>query len=311
MSMLSTERMREMELLDAAGVRLGSVKDLLLDPQTGRVRYAVIAIGHTGIAGALGIGGRLVAIPYSVLRLDSGQLVLQRNASIIAGAPSFPPSQPPDFDRTYESQLSKYWGVPAYWEAEAADVNVLTAGELLEPSAPAVSATARLPEIAAALVTQRAEAIRVIDDQGRFLGVVTLRAIGAVIGGLNAGAPNAPDQTPTERRPLVLEHEVPTPGVIAKDAVPAHAEPERAAATSATDVAPIRTTASGTAMGAPARASASAQSNAQPVGEAPSAPSTVARSASGRPSRTAACPKCGAANRVDAGFCSGCGAPLR
>jgi sporulation protein YlmC with PRC-barrel domain len=307
MPIVSMERVREMELLDAAGVRLGSVKDLLLDPQAGRVRYAVIAVGHTGIVGALGIGERLVAVPYSVLTLESGRLVLQRNAAVIAGAPSFPPSQPPDFDRTYEVQLSTYWRVPAYWEAEAADVTSLTAADLVDPTMPSVAAIAQLPEIAAALVIRRADAARVIDEHGQLLGIVTLGAVGAAVGRHGAVAPDSSNQTPSNGHPPTPEPTGATTGVATGDGVPAHA----ASGGAATTLAPDDPGMSGTAMGTPVHASTGTRPNAAPIGEAPTTPTNAARSASGRQARTAACPRCGAVNRVAAGYCSGCGAQLR
>lgn len=117
MDVISSERIRAMEVLDSGGARLGSVKDLLIDLWTGRVRYVVVAAASHRLAGALGLGERLVAIPLEALRRDNGQLTLPRGVSALAGAPAFAASRPPAFDDDYERELATYWRSPMAFDA--------------------------------------------------------------------------------------------------------------------------------------------------------------------------------------------------
>lgn len=117
MDIISSERIRAMEVLDSGGARLGSVKDLLIDLWTGRVRYVVVAAASHRLAGALGLGERLVAIPLEALRRDNGQLTLPRGVTALAGAPAFAASRPPAFDDDYERELATYWRSPMAFDA--------------------------------------------------------------------------------------------------------------------------------------------------------------------------------------------------
>ena len=48
---------------NADGEKLGDIKEIMIDTQTGRVAYAVLGFG-----GFLGVGDKLFAIPWSALR---------------------------------------------------------------------------------------------------------------------------------------------------------------------------------------------------------------------------------------------------
>ncbi len=59
-------------VIDEAGEVLGSIVDLLLDLERGRIAYAVVASG-----GFMGLGERLVAVPWNALKAEPRQFVLQ------------------------------------------------------------------------------------------------------------------------------------------------------------------------------------------------------------------------------------------
>ena len=71
-------------VVDPAGEVLGSISDLLLDPQRGRIAYAIVAAG-----GFLGIGERLFAVPWKALRAMEHQFVLECERSALDTAPAF------------------------------------------------------------------------------------------------------------------------------------------------------------------------------------------------------------------------------
>lgn len=94
---------------------LGCIEELMLDPETGRVAYAVLSFG-----GFLGFGGKLYAIPWCALELDPDQRVLFLNADreTLEKAPAFHEENWPDFaDPEWGSQVHRHYGLQPYWEA--------------------------------------------------------------------------------------------------------------------------------------------------------------------------------------------------
>lgn len=93
---------------------LGSIEELMVDPETGRVAYAVLALG-----GFLGFGGKLYAVPWCALELDPEQRVFFLNADreTIENAPAFHEEEWPDFtDQNWGSQIHRFYGLRPYWE---------------------------------------------------------------------------------------------------------------------------------------------------------------------------------------------------
>jgi hypothetical protein len=94
---------------------LGCIEELMVVPETGRVAYAVLSLG-----GLLGFGGKLYAVPWPALELDTDQRVFFLNADreTIAKAPAFHEEEWPDFaDQSWGSQIHNYYGLRPYWEA--------------------------------------------------------------------------------------------------------------------------------------------------------------------------------------------------
>jgi sporulation protein YlmC with PRC-barrel domain len=65
---------------------LGDIKDLVLDPETGQVVYAVVTFG-----GVFGMGDKLFAVPLQALRWirDKEYYVLDIDKSLLEKAPGF------------------------------------------------------------------------------------------------------------------------------------------------------------------------------------------------------------------------------
>ena len=59
------EKLMGMEVRNRENERLGEVKDLVLDLQSGKIAYATIAVG-----GFLGLGEKLIAVPTSTLSVS-------------------------------------------------------------------------------------------------------------------------------------------------------------------------------------------------------------------------------------------------
>lgn len=84
-----------------SGENLGGIKDLVLDPESGHVVYAVVSFG-----GVLGMGSKLFAIPWSVLHWtrDKEYYVLDLDKETLKKAPGFDKKHWPDSSSKWEQQ---------------------------------------------------------------------------------------------------------------------------------------------------------------------------------------------------------------
>ena len=96
-----------MEVRNSQNEKLGDVKDLVLDMNTGKVSYAVLAVG-----GFLGIGEKLLAIPPSALKISSDMthLTLDADRAKIEAAPGFAATSWPSVNNP---DINKFWGASA------------------------------------------------------------------------------------------------------------------------------------------------------------------------------------------------------
>ena len=97
---------------------LGCFEELMIDPEAGRIAYAVLSFGSF-----LGDGGKLWAVPWNVLELNAEQrvFVLDVDRTTLASAPTFQEEKWPDFtDRTWGLLVHSHYGIRPYWESEAA-----------------------------------------------------------------------------------------------------------------------------------------------------------------------------------------------
>jgi hypothetical protein len=69
-----------------AGDHLGKIEDIMLDVASGRIAYAVMSFG-----GFMGIGDKFFAVPWSALRIDTGEheFVLDIDKRVLESAPGF------------------------------------------------------------------------------------------------------------------------------------------------------------------------------------------------------------------------------
>ena len=69
-----------------AGDNLGDIKELVLDPESGQIAYAVVTFG-----GVFGVGNKLFAVPFQALRWvrDEEYYVLNIAKSVLENAPGF------------------------------------------------------------------------------------------------------------------------------------------------------------------------------------------------------------------------------
>jgi len=88
---------------------LGDIKEIMLDVPNGRIAYAVLSSG-----GVFSIGEKLLAVPWSALKLDTEnkRFVLDVAKERIKSAPGFPSDHWPDMaDPTWENEIHHYYGI--------------------------------------------------------------------------------------------------------------------------------------------------------------------------------------------------------
>ena len=94
---------------------LGTIEELMIDPQTGKVAYAVLCFG-----GAVSPGDRLFVVPWGILetKSDDRVLVLKTERERLDDAPAFDADEWPDFgDPEWGREIHNYYGYQPYWIA--------------------------------------------------------------------------------------------------------------------------------------------------------------------------------------------------
>ena len=82
---------------------VGTIKEIMLDVHSGQVRYAVMRAG-----GVMGVGGKLFAVPWQALRLDTAnkRFVLDVDPAQLEAATGFDKNHWPDrADPTWQRSL--------------------------------------------------------------------------------------------------------------------------------------------------------------------------------------------------------------
>jgi sporulation protein YlmC with PRC-barrel domain len=105
---ISSERVEGTNVYNAAGDKLGSIDDLMIDKVSGQVRYAVMEFG-----GFLGMGTDRYPIPWNMLKYDVSQdgYVVPLDKAQLEGAPRYTTDAVPDYDETYRTNVDKYYGL--------------------------------------------------------------------------------------------------------------------------------------------------------------------------------------------------------
>lgn len=91
---------------------LGDIKEIMLDMRTGRVSYAVLSFG-----GILGMGGKLFAVPWDALTLDTKNKRFTMNVTkaSLEQAPGFDEDSWPNMaDQTWANSIHEYYGTKPY-----------------------------------------------------------------------------------------------------------------------------------------------------------------------------------------------------
>ena len=108
---ISSDRVEGTKVYNAAGDKLGSIDDLMIDKHSGQVRYAVLEFG-----GFLGMGTERYPLPWNVLKYDTtlDGYVVPIDKAKLEDAPHYSGDRPPSYDDEYGRGVHRYYGVD-YW----------------------------------------------------------------------------------------------------------------------------------------------------------------------------------------------------
>ena len=101
-------------VVNPKGDSLGDIKEIVIDPRTGRVAYAVVSFG-----GFLSMGEKLFAIPFSAFKYNvtKNDYVLDVSKERLKAAPGFDSDHWPSMsDEKWNRDVYKYYERPPYWE---------------------------------------------------------------------------------------------------------------------------------------------------------------------------------------------------
>lgn len=96
------------------GDSLGEVKEVVIDPNSGRVAYVVVSFG-----GFLTMGEKLFAIPFSSFKYNTkkNEYILDIPKERLEKAPGFDANRwPPMADEKWNREIYTYYDRSPYWE---------------------------------------------------------------------------------------------------------------------------------------------------------------------------------------------------
>ena len=112
----SMQRMSELrghEIRGADGKQIGQIGEVVFDPESGRILYAIESSG-----------GRNVPIPWSALQAGDKSFQLNLTAEQWKKAPHFETERWPDVaDQQWAEDIHRYYAVDPYWNAKPAPRN--------------------------------------------------------------------------------------------------------------------------------------------------------------------------------------------
>ncbi|HEY1781590.1 MAG TPA: PRC-barrel domain-containing protein [Roseiarcus sp.] len=108
-TLIAASKVESTDVFNTGGDRVGSIRDLMIDKQSGQIAYAIMAFG-----GFLGVWNSYHPLPWSLLRYNTnlGGYVVDIRQIELEDAPSYEPGTEPAWgDPAYERRLDDFYGV--------------------------------------------------------------------------------------------------------------------------------------------------------------------------------------------------------
>jgi sporulation protein YlmC with PRC-barrel domain len=105
--LIAASKVNGTSVYNAAGEKLGSVYDVMLDKVSGKAEYAVLSFG-----GFLGIGDKYHPLPWDQLNYDTrqGGYVVNLDRSRLEGAPAYAADEMSVWDDLRGRDIDAYYG---------------------------------------------------------------------------------------------------------------------------------------------------------------------------------------------------------
>jgi len=106
-------------IVDREGIRIGELRDIMLDLSSGRIAYAVVELGPSRAP----TSRTLIVVPWNAMAADPDvpQLRINAHADWIERAPCVQRGNEPDrFVHEWGAFIHNYFGTRPYWEAPPA-----------------------------------------------------------------------------------------------------------------------------------------------------------------------------------------------
>lgn len=105
-SVISSDKVEGTSVYNASGEKLGSIDDLMIDRQSGQVKYAVLEFG-----GFLGMATDRYPIPWTMLRFDTQRdgYVVPLDKARLEKAPKYTNDKIPTYDSDYSGRVNGYY----------------------------------------------------------------------------------------------------------------------------------------------------------------------------------------------------------
>ncbi len=112
---LSATTIIDDKVVSTTGEELGTLKELMIDMDAGRINYAVLSFG-----GFLGLGDKLFAIPWEALTInpEGHTFTLNVDKDQLENAPGFDKDNWPseiEYEAGWLLDLYAYYDFPPYW----------------------------------------------------------------------------------------------------------------------------------------------------------------------------------------------------
>jgi sporulation protein YlmC with PRC-barrel domain len=107
-SLMGADTLIGENVVNAQGLSLGDIKEIMLDMRSGQIAYAVLAFG-----GFFGLGEKLFAVPWQAMRLDTVNkcFLLDVDKERLKTAPGFNAHAWPDMtDVAWVNQIHAFYG---------------------------------------------------------------------------------------------------------------------------------------------------------------------------------------------------------
>jgi len=108
---ISSDKVEGTKVYDHAGEKLGSIDDLVIDKQSGQIRYAVLEVG-----GFLGMGADRYPLPWDILEYDTTHdgYVVALDKAKLEDAPRYADADVPAYTADYARRVNSYYGVGSF-----------------------------------------------------------------------------------------------------------------------------------------------------------------------------------------------------